>query len=81
MLKLATPLIIIHLAITGMQFADAFMVSHLGDEALAALLPLANREDEDEEATWEAIYALGERDRVLGTGICGLKISHDCWAL
>lgn len=39
MLKLATPLIIIHLAITGMQFADAFMVSHLGDEALAAVMP------------------------------------------
>lgn len=39
MLKLATPLIIIHLAITGMQFADAIMVSHLGDEALAAVMP------------------------------------------
>jgi MATE family multidrug resistance protein len=39
MLSLATPLIIIHLAITGMQFADAFMVAHLGDEALAAVMP------------------------------------------
>lgn len=39
MLTLATPLIIIHLAITGMQFADAFMVADLGDEALAAVMP------------------------------------------
>ncbi|MCZ6674483.1 MAG: MATE family efflux transporter, partial [Verrucomicrobia bacterium] len=39
MLSLAAPLIIIHLAITGMQFADAFMVAHLGEEALAAIMP------------------------------------------
>jgi len=39
MLRLAAPLIIIHLAITGMQFADAFMVAYLGDEALAAVMP------------------------------------------
>ncbi len=39
MLSLATPLIIIHLAITGMQFADALMVARIGDEALAAVMP------------------------------------------
>jgi multidrug resistance protein, MATE family len=39
LMSLSAPLIIIHLAITGMQFADALMVAHLGDEALAAVMP------------------------------------------
>ncbi len=39
MLAAAYPLIVIHLAVTGMQFVDAWMVACLGEEALAALLP------------------------------------------
>ncbi len=39
MLSLATPLIIIHMAITGMQFVDAYIVARLGVDALAAVLP------------------------------------------
>lgn len=39
MLRLAMPLIIIQLSVTGMQFADALMVAPLGEDALAAVLP------------------------------------------
>lgn len=38
-LRAALPLIAINLAATGMQFVDAYMVSVLGDEALAAVFP------------------------------------------
>lgn len=39
MLRAAWPLIVINLAVTGMQFADALMVAPLGAEALAAIFP------------------------------------------
>jgi MATE family multidrug resistance protein len=39
MLKLAAPLIVTHISYTIMQFVDRFMVSRLGTEALAAILP------------------------------------------
>lgn len=39
MLRAAWPLIVINLAFTGMQFADALMVAPLGPEALAAIFP------------------------------------------
>ncbi len=39
MLVAATPLIIINLAHTGLQFTDAVMVARLGKESLAAVLP------------------------------------------
>jgi MATE family multidrug resistance protein len=39
MLKLATPVIVMTISFTFMQFVDRFMVSRLGTEALAAILP------------------------------------------
>jgi len=39
MLKLAAPMIVTHISYTVMQFVDRFMVSRLGTEALAAILP------------------------------------------
>ncbi|MBN2455980.1 MAG: MATE family efflux transporter [Sedimentisphaerales bacterium] len=39
MLKLAAPMIVLHISFTIMQFVDRFMVSRLGTEALAAILP------------------------------------------
>ncbi|MCK4913396.1 MAG: MATE family efflux transporter, partial [Planctomycetes bacterium] len=39
MLKLAAPMIMAHLSFTIMQFVDRFMVSRLGTEELAAVLP------------------------------------------
>ena len=39
MLKLAAPMIVTHISFTIMQFVDRFMVSRLGTEALAAILP------------------------------------------
>jgi len=39
MLKLAAPMVIAHISFTIMQFVDRFMVSQLGTEALAAILP------------------------------------------
>ena len=39
MLKLAAPMIVVYVAFTVMQFVDRFMVSYLGTEALAAILP------------------------------------------
>ena len=39
MLKLAAPMVIAHISFTIMQFVDRFMVSRLGTEALAAVLP------------------------------------------
>jgi MATE family multidrug resistance protein len=39
MLKLAAPMIVTHISYTIMQFVDRFMVSRLGTEALAAILP------------------------------------------
>ena len=39
MLKLAAPMIVTHTSYTIMQFVDRFMVSRLGTEALAAILP------------------------------------------
>jgi MATE family multidrug resistance protein len=39
MLKLATPMIVTTLSFTIMQFVDRFMVSRLGTDALAAILP------------------------------------------
>jgi len=39
MLKLAAPMVIAHISFTIMQFVDRFMVSRLGTEALAAILP------------------------------------------
>lgn len=39
MLKLSAPMIVMHLSFTVMQFVDRFMVSRLGTEALAAILP------------------------------------------
>lgn len=38
-LKLATPMMITLVSFTIMQFVDRYMVSHLGTEALAAILP------------------------------------------
>ena len=39
MLKLATPMVVTTLSFTIMQFVDRFMVSRLGTDALAAILP------------------------------------------
>jgi len=39
MLKLATPMIVTTISFTIMQFVDRYMVSRLGKEALAAILP------------------------------------------
>ena len=39
MLKLAAPMVIAHISFTVMQFVDRIMVSRLGKEALAAVLP------------------------------------------
>ena len=39
MLKLAAPMVIAYISFTIMQFVDRFMVSRLGTEALAAVLP------------------------------------------
>jgi len=39
MLKLAAPMIIAHISFTVMQFVDRIMVSRVGKEALAAVLP------------------------------------------
>jgi len=39
MLKLAAPMIVTNISFTVMQFVDRFMVSRLGTEALAAILP------------------------------------------
>ena len=39
MLKLAAPMVVAHVSFTIMQFVDRFMVSRLGTEALAAVLP------------------------------------------
>jgi MATE family multidrug resistance protein len=39
MLKLAAPMVVSHISFTIMQFVDRFMVSRLGTEALAAILP------------------------------------------
>lgn len=39
MLKLAAPMVIMYISFTVMQFVDRFMVSRLGTEALAAVLP------------------------------------------
>lgn len=39
MLRLAGPMIVAHISFTVMQFVDRFMVSQLGTEALAAVLP------------------------------------------
>ncbi|MHC4423820.1 MAG: MATE family efflux transporter [Planctomycetota bacterium] len=39
MLKLAAPMIVTHISFTIMQFVDRFMISRLGTEALAAILP------------------------------------------
>jgi len=39
MLKLAAPMVVMHISFTIMQFVDRFMVSRLGTEALAAILP------------------------------------------
>ena len=39
MLKLSAPMIVMYLSFTVMQFVDRFMVSRLGTEALAAILP------------------------------------------
>ena len=39
MLLTAYPLIVINVVVTGMQFIDAYMISFLGEESLAALLP------------------------------------------
>lgn len=38
-LKLATPMMVTLISFTIMQFVDRYMVSHLGTEALAAILP------------------------------------------
>ncbi|MHC4495323.1 MAG: MATE family efflux transporter [Planctomycetota bacterium] len=39
MLRLAGPMVVAHISFTIMQFVDRFMVSQLGTEALAAVLP------------------------------------------
>lgn len=39
MLKLAAPMIVTNISFTAMQFVDRFMVSRLGTNALAAILP------------------------------------------
>ncbi len=39
MLKLAAPMVVTNISFTIMQFVDRFMVSRLGTEALAAILP------------------------------------------
>ena len=39
MLKLAAPMVVAHISFTIMQFVDRFMVSRLGTEELAAILP------------------------------------------
>ena len=39
MLKLAAPMVVAHISFTAMQFVDRFMVSRLGTEELAAILP------------------------------------------
>jgi len=39
MLRTAWPLVVINLAITGMQFVDALLLAPLGQEALAAIFP------------------------------------------
>lgn len=39
MLKLAAPMVVAHISFTVMQFVDRIMVSRLGTEALAAILP------------------------------------------
>ncbi|TKJ33994.1 MAG: hypothetical protein CEE38_19315 [Planctomycetes bacterium B3_Pla] len=39
MLRLAAPMVVAHISFTVMQFVDRFMVSRLGTEALAAVLP------------------------------------------
>jgi Na+-driven multidrug efflux pump len=39
MLKLATPMVVTTISFTIMQFVDRFMVSRLGTDALAAILP------------------------------------------
>ena len=39
MLKLAAPMVVAHISFTIMQFVDRFMVSRLGTEELAAVLP------------------------------------------
>ncbi|MHC4475485.1 MAG: MATE family efflux transporter [Planctomycetota bacterium] len=39
MLKLAAPMVVTNISYTVMQFVDRFMVSRLGTEALAAILP------------------------------------------
>ena len=39
MLKLAAPMVVTTISVTVMQFVDRFMVSRLGTEALAAILP------------------------------------------
>jgi MATE family multidrug resistance protein len=39
MLTLAAPMVVAHISFTVMQFVDRFMVSRLGTEALAAVLP------------------------------------------
>ena len=39
MLKLAAPMVVTNISFTTMQFIDRFMVSRLGTEALAAILP------------------------------------------
>ncbi len=38
-LKLAAPMVVAHISFTIMQFVDRFMVSRLGTDALAAILP------------------------------------------
>src|SRR4030065_1271911 len=39
MLKLSAPMVVAHISFTAMQFVDRFMVSRLGTEELAAILP------------------------------------------
>lgn len=39
MLKLAAPMVVTNISFTAMQFIDRFMVSRLGTESLAAILP------------------------------------------
>ena len=41
MLKLAGPMVITNISFTAMQFIDRFMVSRLGTDALAAIMPAA----------------------------------------
>jgi hypothetical protein len=78
MLRLAAPMIVTNISFTVMQFVDRFMVSRLGTEALAAILPagfparqLCNRRDDQRQHLRQSKSRPGQQERLLGILLAG----------